>query len=177
MLRPFSLFSRSEKPSTIPFKGYYAYWFTTPSIYRFTNLLRSILDKENKYDEHVENRVKSVVILDPSKSLIFKIKHIERGLRLMVPALVDRIRRAQLGLVRSVAADWMNYRGKISEAMKLEMEELASVFMDANRLRRSVISGTQFLIAFKDPVFLRVFGRCKTPISEQWFLTPFSLNL
>ncbi|KAG8662203.1 protein INAPERTURATE POLLEN1 [Manihot esculenta] len=271
MFRAFSLFSRSGKPSTIPFKDYYANWFTTlknsllpllhqslssptsPALlsshlnlllhhflsyydsldlavtndfnnlpyllypswrnslekpflflgdlhpYIFTNLLRSFLDKENNYDDDFENRVRSVVLdspwqatmswKDPSESLIIKIEQIERGLRLMVPDLVDRMKRAQVGFVRRVAEDWVSYKGKkekieVGELMKVEMEELVSVFMDANRLRRSIISEivgalsiyqgalflealAQFLIGFKDPVFLREFERCKTPINEE----------
>lgn len=126
---------------------------------------------------------------DPSESLIIKIEQIERGLRLMVPDLVDRMKRAQVGFVRRVAEDWVSYKGKkekieVGELMKVEMEELVSVFMDANRLRRSIISEivgalsiyqgalflealAQFLIGFKDPIFLREFERCKTPINEE----------
>jgi hypothetical protein len=68
--------------------------------------------------------------------------------------------------------------------MKAEMEELVTVFLHANRLRRSVISDivaalnvyqgalfleglAQFLVGFQDKNLLREFERCKTPISER----------
>ena len=125
---------------------------------------------------------------DPSKHLMIKIEQIERGLRLMVPALLDRVKKAQSGFAGKIAEKWVNCERKekmdVSEAMKAEMEELVTVFLHANRLRRSVISDivaalnvyqgalfleglAQFLVGFQDKNLLREFERCKTPISER----------
>ncbi|KDO37199.1 hypothetical protein CISIN_1g046664mg [Citrus sinensis] len=60
-----------------------------------------------------------------SKSLMSQIEQIEGGLRLMVPALIGRIKTVQR---------------VIGEAIKEEMDDMVSVFVDANRLRKSVIA-------------------------------------
>ncbi|XP_011018270.1 PREDICTED: uncharacterized protein LOC105121369 [Populus euphratica] len=165
--------------------------------YVFTNLLRSFLDEADS-DEDTENNLKVLVFdrpcqvvmawKDPSKHLMIKIEQIERGLRLMVPALLDRVKKAQSGFAGKIAEEWVNSERKekmdFSEAMKAEMEELVTVFLHANRLRRSVISEivaalnvyqgalfleglAQFLVGFQDKNLLREFERCKTPISER----------
>ncbi|EEF32606.1 protein INAPERTURATE POLLEN1 [Ricinus communis] len=268
MPNPFSIFSISKRPSTIPFKEYYTDWFNTlknpllpllhqtlcspssPALlsshfnlllhhllsyydsldlavttdpnnlpyllfpswknslekpflflgdlhpYTFTNLIRSFLDQENNSDDEnirdvVFDRPWPVIMAwkDPSRNLINKIEQIECGLRLIVPALMDRYKRAQAGFVGRLAEDWVAFDGKkekveIREAMKVEMEELVSVFIDANRLRRSVISDivgalnlyqgavfveglAQFLVGFKEPDLLREFEKCKIPISDR----------
>ncbi|KAJ6946498.1 hypothetical protein NC651_001281 [Populus alba x Populus x berolinensis] len=121
--------------------------------YVFTNLLRSFLDEADS-DEDTENDRKVLVFdrpchvvmawKDPSKHLMIKVEQIERGLRLMVPALLDRVKKAQSGFAGKIAEEWVNCERKekmdVSEAMKAEMEELVTVFLHANRLRRSVIS-------------------------------------
>ncbi|KAH9801383.1 protein INAPERTURATE POLLEN1 [Citrus sinensis] len=74
-----------------------------------------------------------------SKNLMSHIEQIECGLRLMVPALIGRIKKSDEGL-----------KGVIGEEMKEEMDDIVSVFVGANRLRKSVIAeivGTMFIQA------------------------------
>ncbi|ESR64716.1 protein INAPERTURATE POLLEN1 [Citrus sinensis] len=74
-----------------------------------------------------------------SKNLMSQIEQIECGLRLMVPALIGRIKKSDEGL-----------KGVIGEEMKEEMDDIVSVFVGANRLRKSVIAeivGTMFIQA------------------------------
>ena len=127
---------------------------------------------------------------NPSRNLTTRVDQIECGLRLMVPALVDRVRNAQAGLVERVAEDWVRYQGRkeaarpaIVEAVEAKMEEMVSVFLDANRLRRSVlaeiISATsvyqgalfleglaQFLVGLRDPQLLAQFESCQMPLNK-----------
>lgn len=96
----------------------------------------------------------------------------------MVPALVDRIRKAQEKFVAAVVNNWVASEGKkmaVAETMNVEMEEMVSVFLDANRLRRSVILEiigamsdyqaavfleglARFLVGFGGPALLAEFG-------------------
>ncbi|KAJ4712818.1 protein INAPERTURATE POLLEN1 [Melia azedarach] len=122
-----------------------------------------------------------------SQNLTTRIEQIECGLRLMVPALISRMKKLQAGFMGRVAENWVAIDRKndgvlkeviIGEAMKEEMEEMVSVFVDANRLRKSVITEivgvlsayqaalfleglAQFLVGFRDPELLREFERCK----------------
>ncbi|GKV21376.1 hypothetical protein SLEP1_g31360 [Rubroshorea leprosula] len=83
-----------------------------------------------------------------------------------------------------IAEDCVSCEGKkkeIDEAVKEEMEEMVAVFLDANRLRRTVISEiinatnvyqgalflealSQFLVGFRDPILLTEFECCNMPI-------------
>lgn len=110
----------------------------------------------------------------------------------MVPALMARVRDAQAGFVERVARNWGPYDGGkkeaakavMAEAMEAEMEEMVSVFVDANRLRRSVLTEiigassvyqaalfleglAQFLVGFRNPELLAQFEQCKTPLNKQ----------
>lgn len=179
--------------------------------YLFTNLLRSFLDDgdENEddddgfgdlgngeYSESYElfDRPWHLVMAwkNPSKILMNRVEQIECGLRLMVPALVARARDAQMVFIESLAKNWVECDGGnkeaakavVAEPMEAQMDEVVSVFLDANRLRRSVISEiigaanvyqaalfleglSQFLVGFKDSELLGEFQRCKTPLSRQ----------
>lgn len=171
--------------------------------YLFTNLLRSFLGDadEESSDVFIKLGGKNCDFFDkpweiamawkaPSKILMTRIDQIECGLRLMVPALVDRVRNAQAGFMKRVVEHWVwcegnkeAARGLIGDAMAAEMEEMVSVFLDANRLRRSVlaeiISATnvyqaalflvglaQFLVGLRDPDLLGEFERCKMPLNK-----------
>ena len=62
-----------------------------------------------------------------------------------MPALVARVRDAQAGFVERVARNWGPYDGRkkeavMAEAMEAEMEEMVSVFVNANKLRMSVLA-------------------------------------
>uniref|UniRef100_A0A1J3I2G0 DOG1 domain-containing protein n=1 Tax=Noccaea caerulescens TaxID=107243 RepID=A0A1J3I2G0_NOCCA len=135
--------------------------------YLLTNLLRSMIDRENQdsdddYSLHLNldlvNQPLKIATAwkDPSDELVTRIDQIECTMRLMVPVLMDRMRKAQRGFVARVSEDWVSsYRGgkkekpvtaitaatpaSVDEAAKVEMEELVSIFVDANRLRKSVI--------------------------------------
>ncbi|KAK9276023.1 hypothetical protein L1049_005554 [Liquidambar formosana] len=167
--------------------------------YLFTNLLRSFLDDDDEDEEqggfeigrNFENLDTPWQIAmawkNPSKALMIRIDQIECGLRLMVPALVTRARNAQAEFIDRVAVDWTTCEGSkdglkapIGEAMMHEMDEIVSVFVDANRLRRSVLAEiigalnvyqaalfleglAQFLVGFRDSDFLCQFERCKMP--------------
>ncbi|KDO57783.1 hypothetical protein CISIN_1g036811mg, partial [Citrus sinensis] len=87
-----------------------------------------------------------------NRNLMSHIEQIECGLRLMVPALIGRIKKVQSGFVGRIAEDWSDegLKGVIGEEMKEEMDDIVSVFVGANRLRKSVIAeivGTMFIQA------------------------------
>ncbi|EOA18338.1 hypothetical protein CARUB_v10006857mg [Capsella rubella] len=167
--------------------------------YLLTNLLRSFIDRENQDSDEEEDTSLDLVNQplkistawkDPSDELVRRIHQIECTMRLMVPGLMDRMRKAQRGFVARVSESWVSsYQvGKkkklaavvatasvaVDEAGKEEMEELVSIFVDANRLRKSVIMDIvgatsehqaalfleglcQFLVGFKDQVLLQNF--------------------
>ncbi|GLT91029.1 hypothetical protein SLE2022_089390 [Rubroshorea leprosula] len=172
--------------------------------YLFTNLLRSFIEEANNYEDDeidgfllwgrhqiAQNLDKPWQFLvawnNPSNIPIARIEQIERGLRLMVTALVYRVRKAQTAVVRKITKDWVSCEGKkidIEEAVNEEMEEMMAVFLDASRLRRSVITEivgatnvyqgalffealSQFLVLgsdFRDPILLGEFQRWNMPI-------------
>nr|XP_043622786.1 protein INAPERTURATE POLLEN1 [Erigeron canadensis] len=113
-----------------------------------------------------------------TRKLTCRIGQIERGLRLMVPALNDRVRKAQLAFVEKVGS------GEVMAAMAAaEMEEeMVGIVMDANRLRKDVISEivsvtsvyqaalfleglAQFLVGLRDEKLLHEFKKCKSPVN------------
>ncbi|RID78434.1 hypothetical protein BRARA_A01267 [Brassica rapa] len=169
--------------------------------YLLTNLLHSFIDRENQDSDYEdEDTLRLIPDLvnqplkiatawkDPSDELVMRIDQIECTMRLMVPVLMDRVRKAQRGFVSRVSENWIaSYQvGKkrktavtaasagVEDAAKGEMEELVSIFVDANRLRKSVIMDIvgatsehqaalyleglcQFLAGFKDQVLLQDF--------------------
>lgn len=108
-----------------------------------------------------------------SKSLMPRIEDLERGLRLMVPSLTRRVTDAQAAFVAKLESE-----GRVDAgAATAQMEDLASVFRDANRLRRSAISEivsatttyqaalflkalAQFLVGLGDPKLLHKIEDC-----------------
>uniref|UniRef100_A0A7N0V824 DOG1 domain-containing protein n=1 Tax=Kalanchoe fedtschenkoi TaxID=63787 RepID=A0A7N0V824_KALFE len=177
--------------------------------YLFTNLVRSFLEDDEDEDEdegdgdggrsikEVRRNLEvigrswrvSMAWKNSSKNLVSRIDQIECGLRLMVPALVNRWRDAQAGLIERIGAGWGTVDGRreggkalIGQAVTAQMEELVSVFADANRLRSSVLSDilsalnvyqaalflegmAQFLVGFSDPDLLAEFERSKLTLS------------
>ncbi|XWS38528.1 hypothetical protein CRYUN_Cryun19dG0139000 [Craigia yunnanensis] len=173
--------------------------------YLFTKLLRSFIDATNNEEdaeidgfndpanssllEKLESLDKPWQVLtawmNPSENLILRLEQIECGLRLMVPALVSRVKKAQGAFVGRVAEKWTACEGKkkdLEEVVKVEMEEMLGVFVDANRLRRSVVTDivnstdvyqgalfleglARFIVGFKDSVLLGEFERSKITIS------------
>ncbi|XP_071701226.1 protein INAPERTURATE POLLEN1 [Rutidosis leptorrhynchoides] len=114
-----------------------------------------------------------------SHKLTSRIDQIERGLRLMVPALMNRVRKAQFGFVEKVGSGEVT---AATAAAELE-EEMVGIVMDANRLRKDVISEivsvtspyqaalfleglAQFLVGIRDGKLLQEFKNCKTPINK-----------
>lgn len=177
--------------------------------YLFTNLVRSFLGEDNNEEDDDDEEFRGLVLdvatdkqrrpwqvlmawKNVSQNLTTRIEQIECGLRLMVPALISRMKKLQAGFMGRVAENWVAIDRKkdgvlkeviIGEAMNEEMEEMVSVFVDANRLRKSVITEivgvlsayqaalfleglAQFLVGFRDPELLSEFERCKAPISE-----------
>ncbi|XP_048447447.1 protein INAPERTURATE POLLEN1 [Pyrus x bretschneideri] len=182
--------------------------------YLFTNLLRFFLKQnDSEDDEEYDNDSLTVQFADaqdrdrdqlevlfdrpwhiatawrsPSYDLMGKLEQVERGLRLMVPALVARARDAQAGFLEHVGRNWDYGSGlqkaAVAEAMAEQNEEMVGVFVDANRLRRSVLVEilgatsvfqaalfleglAQFLVGFRDPELLAQFDLCKTPLGKQ----------
>ncbi|KAI9173930.1 hypothetical protein LWI28_009060 [Acer negundo] len=167
--------------------------------YLFTTLLRSFLDQEDSEEEEEDDSDEEeedddfldrpwqveMAWKNVPKSLMARVEQIECGLRLMVPALTDRIKKVQGCFVGRIAEDWVGFccEGKregvkavIEEAMKEEREEMVTVFVDANRLRKSVITEivgvlthyqaalflqglAQFLVGFRDPDLIAEFKR------------------
>ncbi|XP_074262932.1 protein INAPERTURATE POLLEN1 [Silene latifolia] len=107
--------------------------------YIFTNLLRSFLEtddsdeNDNGFDPESLNRPCNAW-RNLDGSLGHKIENIECGLRLMVPAIAKRAREAQAKVVRKMAVGV-----DVGEVVGDVLEELTCVFLDANRLRRSVV--------------------------------------
>ncbi|CAN1748079.1 Protein INAPERTURATE POLLEN1 [Linum perenne] len=113
---------------------------------------------------------------EPSDTLTVKIEQIERGLRLIVPSFSERMKKAQSEFMSKVGVAEEKSAAVVAEAMKAEMDEMVSVFVDANRVRRSVISEIvgaldlyqaalfleglgQFLVGFREPGLVRKFKR------------------
>ncbi|KAL1326158.1 hypothetical protein HN51_036196 [Arachis hypogaea] len=81
-----------------------------------------------------------------SEALTTRMDQIECGLRVIVPTLTERMRCAEATFVDRVVNDWFRCRDSKGAAMvavgadvKAHMEEVVSVFLYANRLRRSVL--------------------------------------
>lgn len=187
-------------------------WLGDLHPYLFTNLLRSFLlqnddsvsqnepenDDDEEYDyqgnqepeddeeievgESCEFLKKQWPLMNAwkiqSRKLTTRIDQIERGLRLMVPSLMNRVRKAQAGFVQKVGS------GEVTAATAAaEMEEeMVGIVMDANRLRKDVISEivsvtsvyqaalfleglAQFLVGIRDEKLLQEFNKCKSPIN------------
>ncbi|KAJ4953443.1 hypothetical protein NE237_030275 [Protea cynaroides] len=171
-------------------------WFGDLHPNLFTNLLRSFLsDDDNDEDDWDDgynfDRPLAFALAwkNPSEDLRRRVEQIECGFRLMVPAIVARSRDAQSGFIDRVAVDWVRCGGRkeatkaIEGAAKAQMEDLASVFVDANRLRMSTLTEimnainvfqlalflerlAQFLVGFWDTELLRDFKECKMTLSS-----------
>ena len=122
---------------------------------------------------------------NPSEALTTRMDQIECGLRVIVPTLTERMRCAEAAFVDRVVGDWFRCRDSKGAAkvavgadVKAHMEEVVSVFLYANRLRRSVlvdiVSATtvyqaalflealaQFLIGFRDHELVHAVEQCK----------------
>lgn len=187
-----------------PLQSPFLCWLGDIHPYLLTNLLRSFLDSDDdgSDDENDESalqarlRTRFALLQEsnellsrpwhivtawkkPSASLTARVEQIECGVRLMAPALAARARAAQAAFVAAVARDWSE--AAIGEAAAAQMEEMAGVVVDANRLRRSVLTEmvgattvyqsalflealSQFLVGFRDPQIVSHFDSCKTPL-------------
>lgn len=123
---------------------------------------------------------------NPSEALTTRMDQIECGLRVIVPTLTDRMKHAEGVFVDRVVGDWFRCRERKGAAkvavgadVKGHMEELVSIFLYANRLRRSVLVDimsaasvyqaalfleglAQFLIGFRDHELVHAVEQCKT---------------
>ncbi|XP_076956703.1 protein INAPERTURATE POLLEN1-like [Bidens hawaiensis] len=105
-----------------------------------------------------------------SPKLTGRIDQIERGLRLMVPALMDRVRKAQAGFVRKVGS------GDVAAAVAAaEMEEeMVGIVMDANRLRKDVISEIVSVTSvYQAALFLEGLAQCLVGIRDEKLVQEF----
>ncbi|MCL7046143.1 hypothetical protein MKW94_017170 [Papaver nudicaule] len=150
----------------------------------FTNLLRSLLNTDT--DDEEEDY--PLVWKYPSTNLMSKVEEMECSTRLILPGIMNRYRASQSGFIEKVGYDWIHSSGKseilkaVSGDVMAQMEELVSVFLDANRLRRSIlteiISATdvyqsalylqalaEFFTGFSDHEFIKEFEQCKVPLS------------
>ncbi|KAI9119517.1 hypothetical protein K1719_009393 [Acacia pycnantha] len=164
-------------------------WLGDLHPYLFTNIVSCFLqenDEEDGYFIRDGNRSVTDQFKDrpwqvgmawrnPSDELVARMDEIERGVRVMVPMLTMRMRNAESMLVDRVVDGWYPTRGRkgaeakvaMGSIMTEHMEELVSIFLDANRLRRSVIGDivgktsvyqaalflealAQFVIGFRD---------------------------
>ncbi|GAB2235147.1 hypothetical protein Droror1_Dr00027640 [Drosera rotundifolia] len=164
----------------------------------FSNLLRSFLEDRDEEQEAGRCIAKLEFTLDrpwsiamawknPGKALMSGIQQIECGLRLIVPSLVVRARDAQARVVDKVACEWVKGSEEATEGMGKAtveaMEELTCVVLDANRLRRSVLSEilaaldayqaalfleglAEFVTGFRDSELLGEFERTKLPLGS-----------
>lgn len=116
-------------------------------------------------------------------SLGHKVEQMECTLRLMVPSIVARARDAQGALVDKLAVGWSNGGGnlKVDDVVGEVVDELTCVFLDANRLRRSVLADimgslnvyqaalylerlAKFYVGFRDSKLLSQFKKSKLPL-------------
>ncbi|KAL5211710.1 hypothetical protein ABZP36_022557 [Zizania latifolia] len=112
--------------------------------------------------------------LSPSPRLLAATDRVDRRIRAAVPAVSDRLRRAQEAFIFA----------EVSGAADVEafLEELKGVALEANRLRRGVLSElvaaaggyqaalflealSRFVLSMHDPEVLRRFDQCPRPAS------------
>ncbi|KAF5188586.1 Inaperturate pollen1 [Thalictrum thalictroides] len=170
-------------------------WFADFHPNLFINLLKSFLNQQDSeiIERNHEKGLKFKSLKfpfawnNPSTNLLSRIEQIECGLRLMVPTFVIRARKAQEEFIKRVGVNWVHCEGKeeaskvIGGAVVANMEELVSVFLDANRLRRSILTEimgatdayqaalyleglANFFVGFKDCELLKEFEQYKIPI-------------
>lgn len=189
------LYPDYRNPLEIPFL-----WLGDLHPYLFTNLLRSFLnDEDDEYEDKESDERLDIDLAgknwevvtaweSPLSGLTSRVEQIECGLRLMVPAISARFRDAQKVFVERLGMEWgrrekEDVKGVIEEAMEVEMDEMTGVFLDANRLRRSVLSDimgvtsvyqaalfleglAQFIVGFREHELLGQFDRCKMVINS-----------
>ncbi|PNY10852.1 hypothetical protein L195_g007443 [Trifolium pratense] len=136
-------------------------WISDLHPFIFTNLARSFLEDEDNnetddIDHDLDISISSVsdrpwqiamAWRNPSETLIRRMEEIECGLKSIVPTLNERLANAEGGFVDRVVGDWFSCKdrgdnkGKVvlGNDVKVYMEEFVSVFLYANRLRRSVL--------------------------------------
>lgn len=93
-----------------------------------------------------------------------------------MPSIVQRFRDSQFRFVERVAGEW---KGELKEeGTRQELEELESIFGDANRLRRSILGEivgaadvyqaalflealAEFIVGFWDEGLIQEFEQCR----------------
>ncbi|KAK2395998.1 hypothetical protein P8452_17346 [Trifolium repens] len=134
-------------------------WISDLHPFIFTNLARSFLEDEeiSETDDidldlsisSVSDRPWQIAMAwrNASETLVTRMEEIECGLKSIVPTLNERLARAEGGFVDRAVGDWFSCKdrgdnkGKVvlGNDVKVYMEEFVSVFLYANRLRRSVL--------------------------------------
>jgi hypothetical protein len=134
-------------------------WISDLHPFIFTNLARSFLEDEDISETDdidldldlstVSDRPWQIAMAwrNASETLVTRMEEIECGLKSIVPTLNERLARAEGGFVDRVVGDWFSCKdrgdnkGKVvlGNDVKVYMEEFVSIFLYANRLRRSVL--------------------------------------
>ncbi|KAK7411815.1 hypothetical protein VNO78_03256 [Psophocarpus tetragonolobus] len=173
-------------------------WLGDLHPFLFTQLARSLLHEASSPDQDslllpLSDRPWQVALAwrNPSESLTSRMDQIDCGLRSIVPAVSERLHRADRSFLDRVVPHWFPSRGRhaskvaLADDVKAHTEDLVSVLLYANRLRRNVlldiISATtvyqaalflealsQFLIAFRDHDLVNAVEHSKAvPLQKQ----------
>ncbi|KAH9671002.1 protein INAPERTURATE POLLEN1 [Citrus sinensis] len=155
-----------KKPSSLPLiHKSLSSSFSQTLLYSHVDLLLShFLSYYDALDNAAtQENLPELLFRNLSKNLMSQIEQIEGGLRLMVRALVGRIKKGQSD---------EGLKGVIVEAMKKEMDDTVSVFVYANRLSKCVIveivgalNLAQSLVGLSGQRVLGEFNRSKISIS------------
>ncbi|CAN6461095.1 unnamed protein product [Victoria cruziana] len=170
----------------------------------FSNLLRAFISNNNNMthgsiscmsnftNNDPRKQQSSFAWTHPSPQLFRHMEQIDRGLRLMIPAILSRMRDVQISFVGRIGSDWVtsiSSRGgegtvqeMVTDIAAEKLEELTSIFIDANRQRRSVLAEiigaldiyqsalyleglAKFIIGFRSPGLVHDIERSKLPVS------------
>ncbi|KNA16667.1 hypothetical protein SOVF_087050 [Spinacia oleracea] len=153
-------------------------WFGDFHPYSFTNLLRSFLEDD---DDDSDNDANYDFLGNVWKSRDVSVGHIveqvECGLRLMVPSIVARSRDAQAALVEKLSAGWRQNgeNFEVDEVVGELVDKMTCVFLDANRLRRSVLADImEALNVYQAAFFLQGLAKFYVGFSDPNLLDQFS---
>ncbi|XP_049933618.1 protein INAPERTURATE POLLEN1 [Nymphaea colorata] len=170
----------------------------------FSNLLRAFISKYNNMTHGSVSCMSSFTRSDqkkqqfsfawthPSPELFEHMEQIDRGLRLMIPAILSRMRDVQISFVGRIGCDWVTsisssggegtVQEMVTDIATEKLEELTSIFVDANRQRGSILAEiigaldiyqsalyleglAKFIIGFRSPELVHDMEHSKLPVS------------